>query len=189
MLEGPTPGSNHYISWSSSAGTRPLPAQTLPTNIPWRVLTPNAGPGEVQATNTASYTASPAFNNPADSTGSRLFDKDLPADDWTNECGLNWSDQTVTVSLGQSRSVGSVKLRMKHAMNQRPLRVYVELFDGTTWTMMGLLRPSERDNATNADTWYSATLPTMLTGTQVRLRFENEGRWGWYINEVKVYGN
>lgn len=189
VLEGPTVNSDHYISWSSAAGTRPLAAQTITPNVTWQVLTPNAGPNETQATNSAYYTASPAFTNPADSTGNRLFDKDQPADDWTNACGLNWVDQTVTVFLGQTRNVGSVKLRMKHAMTQRPLRVYVEVGDGTTWTMMGLLRPNERDNTTNADTWYSVTLPTTLSGSRVRLRFENEGLWGWYINEVKVYGN
>lgn len=189
VLEGPTSGSNHYISWSSAAGTRPLAAQTIASNLTWGVLTPNAGTGETQIPNSATYTASPAFGNPADSTGTRLFDQDLPADDWTNACGLNWQDQTVTVSLGTTRNVHSVKLRMKHAETQRPKRVYIEVGNGSTWTEMGLLRPNERDNTTNPDTWYSVTLPTALSGSHVRLRFENEGAWGWYINEVKVYGN
>lgn len=190
VLAGPTAGSSHYISWSTSAGTRPFTTDvTVTPNVSWGVLTPNAGTGETQVPNSAYYTASPAFTNPVDSTGARLFDKDLPSDDWTNACGLNWVDQEVTVFLGATRNVYSVKLRMKHAETQRPKRVYVEVGDGTTWTEMGLLRPNERDNATNADTWYSVTLPTALSGSRVRLRFRNEGAWGWYINEVKVYGN
>jgi hypothetical protein len=190
VLEGPTSGSAHYVSWDSSAGVRPLAAQTIASNITWQVLTPNAGAGEVQAPNSATYSASPAFTNPADSTGTRLFDKDLPADDWTNAVGLNWSDQTVTVNLGQTRNVYSVKLRMKHTMAQRPRRVYVSVGDGaSTWTTFGVLRPNERDNLSNPDQWYHATLPAAVAGTHVRLQFENDGEWGWYINEVKVYGN
>lgn len=192
VIEGPTPGANRYISWSSSAGTRPLqpPTQTIASSVTWQVLTPNAVAGEVQAANNASYTASPAFTNPADSSGTRLFDKDLPADDWSNAVGINWADQTVTVNLGQTRTVRSVKLRMKHSMTQRPRRVYVSIGNGaSTWTTMGVLRPNERDNATNADTWYYATMPAAISGTHVKLEFENDGLWGWYINEVKVYGN
>jgi hypothetical protein len=184
LIEGPTAGSKHYVSWSTYTDPRPIdfdPAG-LPVDIPDGVLTPNAGAGETQINTGATYTASPAFTNPADS-GGRLFDKDLPYDDWNNACGINYVDQTVTVDLKATRSVRAVKLRMKNS--QKPLRVFVYVGDGTTWTLMGLIRPQE--NIALAP-WFDTTAATPLPGRYVKLAFENEGLWGWYINEVKIYG-
>jgi hypothetical protein len=92
-------------------------------------------------------------------------------------------DQTVTVDLKATRSVRAVKLRMKNS--QKPLRVFVYVGDGTTWTLMGLIRPQE--NIALAP-WFDTTAATPLPGRYVKLAFENEGLWGWYINEVKIYG-
>jgi hypothetical protein len=191
FIEGPTPTSNRFISWSTSAGTRPL--QPSHYDVPetpniWKVLTPNPSSGETGVSTVATYTVDNPFTNPRDDSHTKLFDGDQP-DDWTTVAGINWVDQAIDINLHATYNVRSVKLRMKFSMTQRPKRVFVYVGDGTTWTPMGLLRPNERDNTTNADTWYSATLPATLSGSHVKLQFENDGAWGWYLNEVKVYGN
>ncbi len=198
-MEGPTPSSDHFISWSSTAGSRPFasPGNVTATPNTWKVLTPNVGANEMGVSTTATYSVidnpfTPAndpnpFNNPADPGNTRLFDGDSP-DDWNHTAGLNWLDQAIDINLHATYNVRSVKIRMKHSMTQRPKRIWVHVGNGSTWTAMGLLRPNERDNTTNPDTWYHVTLPATLSGSHVRLVFENEGAWGWYINEVKVYG-
>ena len=190
FMEGPTPTSDHFISWSSSAGTRPLPPHEPVAATPniWKVLTPNPDATETGVATTATYSVDTPFTNPADPGNTRLFDGDSP-DDWNHTAGINWVDQTVDINLHATYNVRSVKLRMKHLMTQRPKRVYVSVGDGTSWTLIGLLRPNERDNATNPDTWYYATLPATTAGSHVKLEFQNDGEWGWYINEVKFYGN
>jgi hypothetical protein len=184
-IEGPTAGSDHYIAWSVPSSTHPITTNPIPADVPGGVLTPNAAAGETQINTGATYSVNveAPFTNPGDSgSPGRLFDGDSP-DDWSNAVGINWKDQVVTVDLKATRNVRSVKLRMKHA--QRPLRVYVEVGNGSTWTPMGLIRPLE--NIALAP-WYDVAAATPLAGRYVRLRFENEGLWGWYINEVKVYG-
>jgi hypothetical protein len=176
------------VAWDVAGGSRTL--NNIPTNISpvEGVLTPNAQTGETQISYATrpTYTASPAFTNPADSTGDRLFDKDVP-DDWTNAVGLNWVDQTVTVDLKVTRNVRAVKLRMKHLVTQRPKRVIVSVGSASAgWTPIGLIQP--RENCVTAP-WYDVTVPSPVATRYVKLDFENEGEWGWYINEVKVLGN
>jgi hypothetical protein len=190
---------SHYITWGNTTQTLPISAtEPINPNITWKVLTPNPSAGETGVATTATYSVidNPftaavdinPFTNPADPGNTRLFDGDSP-DDWNHTAGINWVDQAIDINLHATYNVRSVKIRMKHLVTQRPMRVWVHVGNGTTWTPMGLLRPNERDNATNPDTWYTLTLPATLSGSHVRLVFENEGAWGWYINEVKVYGN
>ncbi len=182
VIEGPTSGSQHYVDMSTWL-YGPFDAETVPVDIPDGVLTPNAGTGETQINTGATYTAVPAFDNPADSTGNRLFDKDLPYDDWNTTCGINYCDQTVTIDLNSSYNIRSVQLRM--TFTQKPKRVYVYVGDGTNWTQIGLIQP--REGAVTAP-WFDATVCNPVSGRYVKLDFENDGEWGWYIKEVKVYG-
>lgn len=186
-IEGPTAGSQHYIAWGSAGTGNAIPAQTIGTNVTEGVLTPNASAGETQLNTGATYTASPAYTNPVDSTGARLFDGDPVGGGWNNKCGLNWVDQTVTIDLKASRHVRSVKMSFQNT--QMPRRVIVKVSDSSTYSDtapgLGLVRPLEGGFSAP---WFDATLPTPLVGRYVHLRFENDADWGWYINEVKVYG-
>ena len=188
IIEGTTSLSDHYVTWDVAGGSKTL--NNIPTNLSPAegVLTPNAQSGETQISYTTrpTYTASPAFTNPVDSTGDRLFDEDSP-DDWSNAVGLNWVDQTVTVDLKVTRQVRSVKLRMKHLVTQRPKRVVVSTSTSSAgpWTSIGVIQPRE---VSLTAPWYDVTVPSRVSARYVKLEFENEGEWGWYINEIKVFG-
>jgi hypothetical protein len=178
---------SRYLSWNTSTAPRPFADTTLTTGvIPADVvLTGNPTGGEASSNVGATYDAAPNnFNNPTDSTNTRLFNGDVN-NNWNDTAGLNWVDTTVTIDLnGTARKVRMVKIRFAHP--QKPLRVRVYAGASTsTWVPMGLLQPSAYPDTQE---WFELIVPNPITAGKVWLVFENEGGWGWYINEVKVYG-
>ena len=178
---------SRYLSWNTSTASRPFPDTTLTSGVVPAdvVLTGNPTGGEPSSSVGATYTTGPEpFNNPADGSNTRLFNGDVN-NNWNDTAGLNWEDTTVTIDLnGAARKVRMVKIRFAHT--QKPLRVRVYAGASvSTRVPMGLIQPSAYPSTQD---WFEVIVPTPITAGKVWIEFENEGGWGWYINEVKVYG-
>ncbi len=147
----------------------------------WSVLTDNATGEEPVLRTGVTYTATPPFTNPADTTGRRLIDAGGAWNDWTNTVGINDTDQTLLFDLKRPYHIGKVALQLD--MPAKPAYVAIALGeqpDGP-WTEAGRITPGERSG------WYEATLPGGRPARYVRLFFKL-GEWGWYMREVKIWG-
>ncbi len=147
----------------------------------WRVLSDNALLGEPAMETGATYTAEPAFTNPADTSGRRLINRDPEGGNWNDVAGINYTDQTVVFDLQATRMVGKVELLFSHP--QKPAAVEISLGkeqDGP-WTTFGTIAPGERSG------WHTVVVEAALSARYVRLFFKLDN-WGWYVNEVKIWG-
>ena len=150
-------------------------------SVLWRVLSDNALSGEPAIETGATYTAGPAFTNPADSSGRRLINRDPEGGNWNDVAGINYTDQTVVFDLKATRMVGKVEFLFSHP--QKPASVEISLGndkDGP-WTTFGSIAPGERSG------WYKVAVDSALSARYLRLFFKLD-KWGWYVSEVKIWG-
>lgn len=163
--------------------TSALAAAQPPDERPlWVLLSDNAGsPGPLWPTG-CTYTYGKQPTNPADSTGRRLIDGDLPWADWNTCIGHNWEDLTVTFDLQAVRRLAQVRILMP--MPQRPklvdVAVRTKLED--QWREVGTIEPGKPEQA-----WHELTLEEPLPAREVRLTFRLK-EWGFYIREVELWG-
>jgi len=158
-------------------------------SVPWAraaqlsfVLTGNATGQEVGMDLECSYTANPPYTNPADPTGRRLIDRDRPYADWNTTAGINHKDQNVTFDLKADCRIDAVALLFDRP--QKPAFVEVFIADSTDgpWREVGTLNKEAQ-----TDPWWRLELSN-TNGRYVRL-FHKLDKWGWYLREVKIYGN
>ncbi|NPV48459.1 MAG: DUF4838 domain-containing protein [Armatimonadetes bacterium] len=147
----------------------------------WSVLSDNAADDEPQITTGVTYTAEPAFSNPADPEGRRLIDRGGAWNDWNNTTGINGTDQTLVFDLKAIYGVGKVSLQFD--MDAKPASVEVSLATGPEgpWETVGTIKPEARNG------WYDLALDTPRPGRYVRMVFRLK-EWGWYLREVKLWG-
>jgi hypothetical protein len=157
--------------------------------VPWRahaeqlsfVLTGNAGPREAGLELDCSYSADPPYTNPADEHNRRLIDGD-PVRNWHTTTGINYQDQNVTFDLKAICRIDAVALLFD--ASQKPAYVQVSVADSPEgpWRSVGKLSKADQK-----DPWWRLDVP----GTHARYVkfFHKLDNWGWYLREVKVYGN
>jgi hypothetical protein len=146
------------------------------------VLTDNAVDDEPAIETGVTYTADPAFGNPADSSGRRLINRDAERGNWNDVAGINYQDQTVVFDLQDTRRVDKVQLLF--AKDPKPASVDISLGDRREgpWRDFGTLLLEERCG------WYEAVGAAAQPARYVRLFFKLNA-WGWYLNEVKIWGS
>lgn len=195
-IEGQYPDADHILGWYDWYSARPLAAQTITPTINDVVLTPNAGSGEIQGGDSnCSYTVSFPFNNPGDSTGTRLFNKDLPYDDWNACVGATcWSGQDnvqiLTVDLVNTYNVRKIAFKMKRELN-RLEKIVISIGDGSSWTQAGILHPQDEvagPNTYGGDTWVEILAPDTISGRYVKAEMTYPFNKATYIDELKIYG-
>lgn len=146
------------------------------------VLTDNGVGSEPAIATGVTYSAEPAYGNPADSTGRRLLDRDQPwGPDWNATVGLNAPEQTVTFDFKAAYRFSRFSFRM--GRRQRPAHIDISVAhqpDGP-WTEAGRLIPAEKEN------WCHVIPARPVSGRYVRTYYKLK-EWGWYISEVKFWG-
>jgi len=146
------------------------------------VLTDNAVGDEPAIETGVTYTAEPAYTNPADSTGRRLFDRDQPwGPDWNATVGFNWQDQTVTFDFRATYRFSQFSFRMGRPQRPASIDLHVAHQPDGPWTEVGRLTPEGEGD------WYHLDPDPPAAGRYVRAFFKLK-EWGWYISEVKFWG-
>ena len=160
-----------HVDGASSPG-EPFPA----------VLTDNAVGDEAAIETGVTYTAEPAYSNPADSTGRRLFDRDQPwGPDWNATVGLNGRDQTVIFDFKAACRFSRFSFRMGRPQKPAHVDISVAGQPAGPWTEVGRLTPQEK-----AD-WVHLSPDRPASGRYVKAFFKLK-TWGWYISEAKFWG-
>ncbi len=144
------------------------------------VLTGNPGADEAGGFG-CSYTADPAYSNPPDPNGGRLLDFDSPGD-WTTVAGINYVDQTVTFDLKQQCRIDGVAMLFSNGNAPLYVDVSVSANKSGPWTAIGKIDTKEKP-----DVWLRLDTPKSR-GRYVKL-FHKLNSWGWYLREVKIYGD
>jgi len=150
------------------------------------VLTNNPDAGELGLETGVTYTAEPAYDNPADPQNRRLLDGDKPIMDWTKVAGINKPAQTVTFDLKKAYLVSEVALRLPTKNNPATVAISTALDTAGPWRPVGILKLEEQTQP-----WWKLRTDTAAEGQAparfVKLDFKIKD-WGWYLNEVKIYG-
>lgn len=170
-----------------AAQTRRTPQQVAqsPATSPqtWQLLSGNTGhPGAVDLGLTYKYAQVP--DNPGDE-GRRLLDNDRPADDWNNTVGFNGGDKSVEFSWPKPQWLGRVRIRMGHLKPNLPKKVQVSALPGDAkeWVPLGEIVPEQKEGGV----WYDLALKELKLVQKVRLDLRLK-EWGFYINEVQLWG-
>lgn len=166
--------------WGDAGAPADKPPVSSPRSAFPAVLTDNESSEEPGCATGVTYAATPAFANPPDTDGRRLLDRDLYGN-WTNVAGINYTDQRVVLDFRKPYRIEKISLRLLHP--EKPARIEVEISDPTdsSFFPVGVITPEERTG------WYDLQLPQAVAGRYLRLIFRLKN-WGWYINEVKVWG-
>ena len=172
---------------TAAAGADPPEAPAPPTTPdaagPLRfVVSGNPSGQEAGLDLGTTYTAVPAFTNPADPDNTRLLDRGIPSENWHAVAGLNAPAQTVTFDLKMTCRIDAVALYFNH--EQKPASVAVSVAAGPDgpWQSVGTLTKAEQTEA-----WWRLESGG-VQGRYVRLDHKLDA-WGWYLREVKIYGN
>jgi len=156
--------------------------------VPGRaVLTNNPDAGELGLNSGVTYTAAPAFDNPQDPQHTRLIDGDKPVANWNVVAGINAPAQTVTFDLKKSYALEEVALHLSSEHKPATVAVAVARESAGPWQELGVLKLEDQ----TAPWWrlkLSDALRRIAGARFVRLDFKIKN-WGWYINEVKIYGS
>ncbi len=170
-----------------AAPQTPPPAKARPMTAPamspqtWQLLSGNTGhPHAADLGLTYKYAQAP--DNPGDE-GRRLLDNDRPADDWNNTIGFNGGDKSVELRWPKPQWLGRVRIRM--ALPQVPARVEISarLGGAKEWVSLGEIVPAEKRDSG----WQELTLKQLKLVQELRLDFRLK-EWGFYINEVQLWG-
>ena len=146
------------------------------------VLTDNAIGDEPAIVTGVTYTAEPAYTNPADKSGRRLLDRDQPYADWNATVGLNWQDQTVTFDFKRAYRFSRFSLGLLRPEKPKYVDFSVATNADGPWTGVGRL-----ELAKDKTGWFDSALEGNVTGRYVKLFFKLDS-WGWYVNEAKFWG-
>lgn len=162
----------------SAAG---LPAAQA-VKLPLALLTDNAAAGEPAIHTGVTYEADPPYDNPADSTGRRLVDRDRPAPNWNTTTGINWKDQTVTFDLKGIYNVAKVALLFDMPQQPAYVDIAVRADDTDEWREFGRITPNPEKRG-----WFEAAVDEAFPARYVKVLFKLKS-WGWYLREVKIWG-
>src|SRR5687768_16623803 len=108
------------------------------------VLTNNAETGELGYNSGVTYTAEPAFDNPADATNSRLLDRDKPVANWNVDAGLNKPAQALTFELKRPYAVESLALHLPSEHKPATVAVSLAIEATGSWRSAGVLKLEEQ---------------------------------------------
>ncbi|MCX5662290.1 MAG: DUF4838 domain-containing protein [Planctomycetota bacterium] len=143
------------------------------------VLTDNAVGDEAAIETGVAYTAEPAFENPVDTAGRRLLDRDLPMSDWNTCAGINKPEQTLTFDMKREYRFSRFAAWFTRPAKPASIECSVAATLAGPWVPAGTITP--------VDGWNELKPATPVAGRFVRMRFKIK-EWGWYINEVKFWG-
>lgn len=146
------------------------------------VLTGNAEGDEVGLDLGCTYQAIPPYSNPGDPENKRLVDRDRPYADWNTTTGLNRKDQNVIFDLSTRCRIDEVSLYFDRPQKPASVAVFVGENPEGPWESVGKMRKNEQKQK-----WWRLKM-TKVSGRYVRL-FHTLDAWGWYLREVKMYGN
>ncbi|MGF1479123.1 MAG: DUF4838 domain-containing protein [Cyanophyceae cyanobacterium] len=153
---------------------------------PLYLLTENLASSERQAfplITGVTYTADPAYQNPPDTTNRRLIDGD-PKNNWNHRVGVNHADQTVTFDFQQPFDIEIVEIKFFQGNKNHPRQIQAALAETTDgpWQHEQSVEFANCNSQTCTLTWSADTV-----GRFLKLDFELL-QWGWYVQEVRVYG-
>lgn len=161
------------------------PAWAAPDLFP-AVLTDNAVGDEPAIPTGVTYTATPAYDNPADKSGRRLLDRDQPWDDWNVTVGLNQPEQTVTFDLHGQYRLSRFGLRMTQPAKPASVTITVAETDQGPWLPAAEIVPAKM-TPEGEEKWYNIATERPVSGRLVRMHFKIAD-WGWYVKEAKIWG-
>ena len=159
-----------------------LSAMTLAAGPVSAVLTGNPGSGEAGFNLGCTYDANPPYSNPADPEHTRLLDRDKPWADWNTTTGLNGADQEVVFDLKTPCSIDRVSMLFDEAAKPAHVDVSVGTTADGPWTTVGRMSKEEQPG-----NWWTLDIRD-VNARYLRL-FQKLDVWGWYLREVKIYGN
>jgi hypothetical protein len=166
------------VSWNICAGA----ASKSPANPMLRfVLTNNPGKNEIGLNTGCTYKATPPFSNPRDPKHTRLLDGDKPRN-WHTTTGINRKDQDVVFDLKNRCRIDEVAMLFDTSKKPAHVEVFVSDSSQGPWNSCGKMSKEQY-----ADKWWRIELNN-VSGRYVKL-FHKLDKWGWYLREVKLYGN
>ena len=128
------------------------------------------------------YEAFPPHSNPKDPKHTRLVDRDRPSANWHTTTGLNWKDQDVIFDLGTRCRVDTVAMLFDRPQKPAHVEAFVSETAEGPWKSVGKMLKQEL-----TEPWWRLELYD-VAGRYVKL-FHKLDSWGWYLREVKLYGN
>lgn len=144
-------------------------------------MTNNPGENEVGLNTGCTYKATPPFSNPKDSKHARLLDGDKPYN-WNTTTGINSKDQDVIFDLKSRCRIDMVTMFFDRPQKPAHIEVYVSDASKGPWKLAGKMFKLKQ-----TDKWWKIKLNN-VSGRYVKL-FHKLDKWGWYLREVKLYGN
>ena len=145
------------------------------------VLTNNPGKNEVGINLGCTYKATPAFTNPKDPDNKRLIDKDKPYN-WNTITGVNRKKQNVIFDLKTPCRIDMVRILFDKPQKPKSVEILVSDSANGPWKSVG-----EMSKQKQTEKWWNLKLDN-VNGRYVKLLHKLDN-WGWYIREVKLYGN
>ena len=145
------------------------------------VLTNNPGKGEISLKLGCTYKAIPPFSNPKDPQNTRLLDGNRPYN-WRTTAGINRKDQNVIFNLKNRCSIYKVSMLFDTSKKPAYIEIFVSDSSQGPWNSVGKVLKKDQKAK-----WWKIKLKN-ITGQYVRI-FHKLDKWGWYLREVKIYGN
>jgi len=164
------------ISWNLHATNKTLEKKMLSF-----VLTNNPEKNEMGINIGCTYKAVPAFSNPADPKHTRLLDSDKPYN-WNTTTGVNTKKQNVILDFKYPCRIDMVKLLFDKPQKPASVEVFVSDSVNGPWKSVGKML-----NKNQSEIWWQLELKD-VKARYVKL-FHKLDKWGWYLREVKIYGN
>ena len=147
-----------------------------------KLLSDNNYPALPRIETGASYVLEPAATNPADTTGKRLQDGQLPWGDWSNCVGWNGTDATVTFDLHAVYRVDKVELLLR-APYPKNVSLAVRRDADLPWKEIGTT-----DIPAQPPQPFGIVLAKAVGARYVRITLQ-ERAWGFYLDEARIWGD
>ena len=145
------------------------------------VLTNNPDENEVGFNIGCTYTATPPFTNPKDPKHTRLLDRDKPYN-WHTTTGICRKDQNVIFDLKTPCRIDMVSMCFDKPAKPARVEIFVSDSSKGPWKLAGKMFKEKQTGK-----WWKIKLNN-ISGRYVKL-FHKIDKWGWYLREVKLYGN
>ena len=143
------------------------------------VITDNATGDEPAIETGVKYTTDPAFDNPPDTTGRRLIDRDLPYNNWNNVTGMNYTGATVTFDFQRDYRFNRFAVLFRQPRKPASVECSLAATKDGPWTAVGVITPK--------DGWNELKTEGQAWGRYARLVFKLDKPL-WYVSEVKAWG-
>ena len=166
------------MSWDLLAESTNKSPATAKLNF---VLTNNPGTNETGLNTGCTYKATPPFSNPNDPKNTRLLDSDRPYN-WKTITGINDKSQDVILDLKTPCRIDMVSMLFDRPQKPASVEVFVSDSSKGPWTLTGKMLKQEQ-----AEKWWRIKLNN-VSGQYIKLVHKLD-KWGWYLREVKLYGN